>query len=144
MIDDLVDIVYPWPENLRVNVEHAEKYFDPLLEEIGSARREMRETEVRMRLLVAYDREFVRPQPSQLKDLAAATGMSISGTRSAYDGDEIEEVARRLGRPPRPRKTPADTTVAAERDTAETGTEHGQRKPHSHRLARSLARRRLR
>src|SRR6266496_1719026 len=143
MIDDLVDIVYPWPdslpddadenaqngldawrdevatqrnkfeENLRLNVEHAEEYFDPLLAEIGAARREMREAEARMRLLVAYGREFVRPQPYQLKDLAAATGMSISGTRSAYDDDEIEDVSRRLGRPPRPRKAPPAVAVAA-------------------------------
>jgi hypothetical protein len=37
---------------------------DPLLAEIGQARREMREAEQRMRLLVAYAREFVAPQPS--------------------------------------------------------------------------------
>lgn len=148
MIDDLVDIVHPWPDplpedadedaqsgldawrdevaeqrrefeqNLRLTAEHAEEYFDPLLAEIGTARQEMREAEARMRLLVAYAREFVRPQPYQLKDLAAATGMSISGTRTAYDDDEIEDVARRLGRPPR-RKNPTSAATATEHDTTE-------------------------
>lgn len=90
-------------QNLRLTEEHAEEYYDPLLALIREARHEMREAEARMRLLVAYGREFVRPQPYQLKDLAASTGMSISGTRSAYDDDEVGDVEKRLGRPPRTR-----------------------------------------
>ncbi|WP_410595471.1 hypothetical protein [Amycolatopsis sp. lyj-23] len=129
MIDDLVDILYPWPgaedvpdgdedaldawrsevsderekfeENLRLNEEHAEGDYDPLLAEISAARREMRAAEERMRMLLAYGREFIKPQPYQLKDLAGATGMSISGTRSAYTVEEIAAVARRIGRQPR-------------------------------------------
>ncbi|WP_297549429.1 hypothetical protein [Amycolatopsis sp.] len=137
MIDDLVDIIYPLPDplkadandneeagydawrrdvedqrnafeqNRRHTVENSEDYFDPLLAEITQARREIREAAARMRLLVAYGREFVRPSPYQLKDLADATSMSISGARGAYDDEEIATVARRIGRQPRTRALPS-------------------------------------
>uniref|UniRef100_UPI003F49A016 hypothetical protein n=1 Tax=Amycolatopsis sp. CA-293810 TaxID=3239926 RepID=UPI003F49A016 len=129
MIDDLVDLLYPWPgpedvpdgdedmldaardavaeerekyeQNLRMAEEHSEDpQFDVLLSEISAARREMRAAEARMRTLVAYGREFIKPQPYQLKDLAAATGMSISGTRSSYTIEVVASVARRIGRQP--------------------------------------------
>jgi hypothetical protein len=133
MIDDLVDIVHPMPSplpddaddndkdghwawcdqidgqrrefegNLRLTEENADYSFDPLLAEIRNARREMLDAEERMRMLVAYGREFIKPQPYQLKDLAGATGMSISGTRGAYTAEEIATVARRIGRQPRSR-----------------------------------------
>lgn len=60
-----------------------------------------------MRLLVAYAREFVRPQPYPLKDLARAAGLSISGVRIAYDEDEIREVGELTG--DKPRKPYPDT-----------------------------------
>ena len=46
-----------------------------------------------MRRLLAYGREFTRPRPYRLTDLADAAGMSISGVRTAYDADEITHVA---------------------------------------------------
>jgi hypothetical protein len=75
--------------------------FDPLLGEVARCRAEMLNAERRMRLLVAYAREFVRPQPYQLKDLAQAAGLSISGVRIAYDEDEVREVIERTGDKPR-------------------------------------------
>ncbi|MBE8519246.1 hypothetical protein ILP97_17285 [Amycolatopsis sp. H6(2020)] len=81
--------------------EHEEGEYDPLLAEIHAARQEMRIAEDRMRTLVAYGREFIKPHPYQLKQLAEATGMSISGTRSSYTIDEVAAVARRIGRQPR-------------------------------------------
>lgn len=45
----------------------------------------------------SYGRDFTRPRPYRLEDLARAAGMSISGTRTAYDDDEIAEVARLTG-----------------------------------------------
>jgi hypothetical protein len=55
-----------------------------------------------MRLLIAYGREFTRPRPYRLEDLARAAGMSISGIRTAYDEeDEIAEVAKLTGTRPR-------------------------------------------
>jgi AraC-like DNA-binding protein len=43
----------------------------------------------RMRRLIACGREFTRPHPYRLEDIARAAGMSISGIRTAYDEDEI-------------------------------------------------------
>lgn len=73
---------------------------DILLNELERARSEMREAEDRMRMLIAYAREFITPRPYPLKELAAAAGMSISGTRSAYTSDEVLAVAERIGRHP--------------------------------------------
>ncbi|MEC3977176.1 hypothetical protein [Amycolatopsis sp. H20-H5] len=139
MIDDVVDVVHPMPgrrgddggeaantgrqdvevqrrvfeESMRVAEEKADGCYDPLLSEIGRARVQMREAEQRLRLLVAYGREFVSPRPYQLKDLAAAAGYSVSGTRSAYFGDEISEVAARVGRPSRSRRSLASISDSA-------------------------------
>jgi hypothetical protein len=84
-----------------------DQYFDPLLEELAECHAQIVDVEHRMRLLMAYAREYVRPQPYQLKDLARATGMSISGVRIAYDEDEIREVGERTGDKPR-RPLPVD------------------------------------
>ncbi len=71
---------------------------DPLLGEIAEARRVMLAAEKRLRLLVAYGREFVEPRPYRLEDLAQSAGMSISGVRTAYDDDEVALLARLTGR----------------------------------------------
>ncbi|GAB3617787.1 hypothetical protein GCM10027416_23440 [Okibacterium endophyticum] len=128
-IDDLLDIILPVPgsapddadeparaskEAVRDEVirqrevferylreaEGAGSHADVLVGEIDRARTEMREAEDRLRMLIAYGREFITPQPYPLKRLAEAAGMSISGTRSAYTSDEILAVAERIGREP--------------------------------------------
>jgi hypothetical protein len=131
MITDLSDLLYPVPEEpeefasedegtswramadaageereayeqgLRLTWEH-EDDFDPLLSEIAAARDAMLREEARMRLLLAYGREFTRPRPYRLEDLARASGMSISGVRTAYAEDEVAEVAKLTGTRPRP------------------------------------------
>jgi hypothetical protein len=53
-----------------------------------------------MRLLIAYGRCFTHPRPYKLIDLANAAGMSISGIRTAYDTDEIDQATGILERPP--------------------------------------------
>jgi hypothetical protein len=53
-----------------------------------------------MRRLLAYGREFTRPRPYRLADLADASGMSISGVRTAYDDHEIQQVAQATGLTP--------------------------------------------
>ncbi|WP_341955333.1 hypothetical protein [Microbacterium sp. LWH13-1.2] len=73
---------------------------DFLISEIRLAGVDMRDAEERMRMLIAYGREFISPQPYPLKTIAEAAGMSISGTRSAYTVDEITAVAARIGRQP--------------------------------------------
>ena len=95
-----------YEERLRLTREHDDD-FDPLLGEIEMARAAMLAAEARTRLLIAYGREFTRPRPYRLEDLARAAGMSISGVRTAYDDGEVAEVARLTG------STPARRPAAA-------------------------------
>lgn len=78
---------------------------DPLITLLERARDRMLAAERDMRLLLAYGREFAQPRPYRLEDLARAAGMSISGIRTAYDGDEVAEVAAVIGLPQRNRST---------------------------------------
>lgn len=74
---------------------------EPLLNAINSARRRKEQAEEEIRLLVAYGREFTRPRPYTLAELAAAAGMSVSGVRTAYDHGQVAAVAEAVGRPGR-------------------------------------------
>ncbi len=88
-------------ESLRLGWD--EGGHDPVLALVAEARRQMLDAERRMRLLIAYAREFVGPRPYTLDDLARSAGMSISGVRTAYDDDEVADVAARTGARPRRR-----------------------------------------
>lgn len=85
-----------YEQSLRESWDHVDAY-DPLLSEISAARAAMVAAQKRMRLLIAYGREFVQPRPYKLDDLARASGMSVSGVRTAYDDEEIAEAARLTG-----------------------------------------------
>ncbi|MEX2985628.1 hypothetical protein [Streptomyces sp. C36] len=74
---------------------------EPLLSALAGARRRREEAEAEIRRLVAYGREFTRPRPYKLADLAAAAGMSISGVRTAYDHAEVAAVQHATGLKPR-------------------------------------------
>ncbi|MGK5543338.1 hypothetical protein ACSNOH_01115 [Streptomyces sp. URMC 127] len=74
---------------------------EPLLSALAGARRRREEAEADIRRLVAYGREFTRPRPYKLADLANAAGMSISGVRTAYDHEEVAAVQHATGLKPR-------------------------------------------
>lgn len=96
-------------QNLRAAWE-AEDDFDPLLSAIHAARRRKADAEADTRKLIAYGREFVKPRPYRLVDLASAAGMSISGTRTAYEHREVAAVAEHTDTLPREWCAPADET----------------------------------
>ncbi|MFI1312432.1 hypothetical protein ACH4TS_20160 [Streptomyces albidoflavus] len=90
---------------------------EPLLSAIGGALYRKAQAEAELRRLVAYGREFTRPRPYKLVDLAAASGMSVSGVRTAYGHSDVDAVVQAIGRKPREwRATAAD-------DPPETGNE---------------------
>jgi AraC-like DNA-binding protein len=69
---------------------------DPLLKEIREAHRRKLQAEEDLRTLIAYAREFIRPRPYRLIDLAEAAGMSVSGVRTMYARSDVERVAALL------------------------------------------------
>ncbi|MFE9424146.1 hypothetical protein ACFYNO_14405 [Kitasatospora sp. NPDC006697] len=104
-------------ESLEAAADADSEENDPLLVAIGIARYRKEQAEAEIRRLFAYGREFTRPRPYVLADLAAAAGMSVSGIRTAYGDTEIADVEQTLGRPPRERSanrphTPAGTDTA--------------------------------
>jgi hypothetical protein len=106
VLDQVAEDREAYEQALRLTWEHEDDY-DPLLGEIVAARNVMLAAEAQMRLLIAYGREFTRPRPYRLEDLARAAGMSISGIRTAYDDEEIAEVTRLTGaKPSRPTASP--------------------------------------
>jgi hypothetical protein len=69
---------------------------DALLAALADARRRKDQADRDMRVLLAYAREVVPPRPYRLADLAQATGLSISGIRTAYTESDIQEAIRLL------------------------------------------------
>jgi hypothetical protein len=64
-------------------------------------------------MLLAYGREFARPRPYRLADLAGAARMSVSGVRTAYTPADVAVVGQRIGRAPCGRGIPPAGGVRA-------------------------------
>jgi hypothetical protein len=62
---------------------------DIVLSAIRDTRRRRDQADRDMRLLLAYAREVVTPRPYRLADLAEASGLSISGVRTAYTAADV-------------------------------------------------------
>jgi hypothetical protein len=75
---------------------------DAVLAALADARQRRDQASRDMRLLLAYAREIAAPRPYRLADLAEATGMSISGIRSAYTGSDVVAAWQLLGGSPGP------------------------------------------
>jgi hypothetical protein len=96
-------------QRLRAGAANGPHGGDPLLTTLAGLRRQRLELEAATRRLLAYGREFSRPRPYRLIDLADAAGMSISGIRTAYDQDDIRQVQAATGLAPNadtPRREP--------------------------------------
>jgi len=85
-------------ESLRNSWSYGDE--DPLLSVLSDLRQQRLRLEAEMRMLIAYGRRFTHPRPYKLIDLANAAGMSISGVRTAYEEEEIDQVTEVLGRSP--------------------------------------------
>ena len=68
---------------------------DPVLAALREACNRRDRADPGIRILLAYARELAAPRPYRLADLAAVTGMSISGIRTAYDCRDVD-AARRI------------------------------------------------
>ncbi|MEV4896547.1 hypothetical protein AB0K48_45025 [Nonomuraea sp. NPDC055795] len=71
---------------------------DPLLAKLLDLTAKKREIQTQIRLIIAYGREFTRPQPYPLRVLAHAADMSISGIRTAYTPVDLQTIASRIRR----------------------------------------------
>ncbi|WP_331726032.1 hypothetical protein [Streptomyces sp. NBC_00470] len=80
---------------------------EPLLSTINSARRRKEDADAEIRRLIAYGLNFTRPRTYMLADLAAASGLSVSGVRTAYGEREVAEVEQAIGRPASRQRGPA-------------------------------------
>jgi hypothetical protein len=97
-----MDHVLQEQEDLAESLRNAWSYGDedPLLSMLSGLRHQRLRVEAEMRMLIAYGRRFTHPRPYKLIDLANAAGMSISGVRTAYEEEEVDQVADILGRSP--------------------------------------------
>ncbi|HEY5356189.1 MAG TPA: hypothetical protein VIJ82_00585 [Streptosporangiaceae bacterium] len=69
---------------------------DLLLTALRDARHRRDQADQDIRLLLAYAREVVLPRPYRLADLAEASGMSVSGVRTAYTAADVDHVTALL------------------------------------------------
>lgn len=101
-----------------------EEGVDPLLHTLEHLRRRRNEIEQQMIFLVAYMREKVKPRPYTLQQIAAAAGLSISGTRTFYDSEDVQIIEARIAFArnvlSRHRK-PGTSDAPAEQDPAAAG-----------------------
>lgn len=97
-------------ENLQAACEGLDT--DPLLLALQDARARKAAADAEIRRLLAYGRRFHGTRPYHLESLAEASGMTISGIRTAYGDDEIEQVEHSIGRKPNQPTTKSPTKEA--------------------------------
>ncbi|MER7812927.1 hypothetical protein [Streptomyces sp900116325] len=85
---------------------------DPLLLALNDARARKAAADAEIRLLLAYGREFQGTRPYRLESLAHASGLTISGIRTAYGPNEIQQVEHAVHRHPNRSTTTSPTKEA--------------------------------
>ncbi|WP_196279145.1 hypothetical protein [Catellatospora vulcania] len=75
---------------------------DAVLAALADAHARRVQAEEEIRLLLAYGRQFVYPHPYTFGELASASGMSVSGVRTAFGQQDIDKVAVATGLEPVP------------------------------------------
>ncbi|WP_182544496.1 hypothetical protein [Halosaccharopolyspora lacisalsi] len=99
---DLADRRIDLAEQMQAALEGGD--IDPLLGQISAARARRDEADRKIRLLMAYGREFTGTRPDYTwESLAAAARLPYSTARSTFDEDDIATVAERLETEPRNR-----------------------------------------
>jgi hypothetical protein len=91
---------------LALEAQRDDLHEDPLLIALGNAHAAREAADREIGHLLAYGREFHGRRSYGLVGLAEASGMSISGVRTACTGREIDAVARQIGRTPDSRRAP--------------------------------------
>jgi hypothetical protein len=99
---------------------------DPLLDQLRQISATKRHLEELTRLVLAYARDFTRPEPYRLQALANATGMSVSGVRTAYGEQQKHAVADRIKRSDRDNTVHAPPSVTATADDYYVPTRYSQ------------------
>ncbi|QIK04706.1 hypothetical protein G7Z12_37735 [Streptomyces sp. ID38640] len=136
LIGDIAAIRYPLPapgsvtpadlyfdaceQAERLRAEEAERLeaasegldADPLLLALEDAKARKAAADAEIRRLLAYGREFHGTRPYHLDTLSQASGMTISGIRTAYGTGEIEAVEHAVRREA-DRRTAKSPTKAA-------------------------------
>lgn len=74
---------------------------DPLILALEKARAQREAADRRVRLILAYAREFQPSSRYPLRELGPASGYTTSGVTTAYDAEQIELVQSRIHRAPR-------------------------------------------
>ncbi|MEU0845887.1 hypothetical protein ABZ370_41445 [Streptomyces sp. NPDC005962] len=74
---------------------------DPLILALEEARAQREAADRRVRLVLAYAREFQPASRYPLRELGPASGYTPSGVTTAYDAQQIELVQSRIHRAPR-------------------------------------------
>ncbi|MGW8955775.1 hypothetical protein [Streptomyces sp. NPDC055709] len=97
-------------ENLQAASEGLDA--DPLLLALQDARVRKAVADAEIRRLLAYGREFHGARPYHLESLSDASGMTISGIRTAYGKGEIRQVEHTIGREPNRRTAKSPTKEA--------------------------------
>jgi hypothetical protein len=94
---------------------------DPVLVALRAARARRDQADRDIHILLAYARELASPRPYRLADLAAATGKSISGVRTAYTHHDVyiaRYIVETLGTPTMPATHPGDSDHDLSRPSA--------------------------